>query len=216
MPLVRTSLRQQAASALRSRLLRGELSPGQRVNETAIAQELGVSQTPVREALLLLERERFVDSVPGRGFTVRPLDPVEVREIYPVLGQLEAYALRSIDVPDGATLEELGRINADMSASLDSAERLHELDLAWHARLLDSVENGCLMEIVETLRANVTRYEHAFFRSEGRAVDSAHGHSDILSSLHAGDVEGAALALERNWTDGMAPLLAWLESRSTS
>ncbi|MEM6570130.1 MAG: GntR family transcriptional regulator, partial [Planctomycetota bacterium] len=94
MPLTRTSLRQQAASELRSRLLRGDLAPGHRVNETAIAAELGVSQTPVREALLLLERERFLDSAPGRGFTVRPLDPDEVREIYPVLGNLEAFALR--------------------------------------------------------------------------------------------------------------------------
>ncbi|MEM6671367.1 MAG: GntR family transcriptional regulator [Planctomycetota bacterium] len=213
MTLTRTSLRQQAASELRERLLRGDLAPGQRVNETAVAAELGVSQTPVREALLLLERERFLDSAPGRGFSVRPLDPDEVREIYPVLGHLEAFALRSAGTPDEATLAELGRINAEMSACGADAARLHALDRAWHAALLDHVTNARLMELVDSLRANVTRYEHAFFRSEGRAVDSAHRHDDILVSLQSGDVDGAAAALERNWADSPVHVLAWLESR---
>ncbi|MEM9381373.1 MAG: GntR family transcriptional regulator [Planctomycetota bacterium] len=213
MPLARTSLRQQAASVLRDRLLRGELAPGSRVNETAVAADLGVSQTPVREALLLLERERFLDSAPGRGFTVRPLDPGEVREIYPVLGHLEAFALRSAGPPDGPTLERLGRINAEMSAPRVDAERLHDLDRSWHVELLAHVENARLMELIESLRAHVTRYEHAFFRSEGRAVDSAHRHDDVLASLQSGDVEGAATALERNWSDSPVHVLSWLESR---
>ena len=106
-PITRSTLRQEVRAAVLERLVSGQLAPGARVNETNLARELGVSATPVREALLSLEAQRFLRSTPGKGFAVAPLDAAEVHDIYSVLAVLDTQALR-LAGPRGARLEELG------------------------------------------------------------------------------------------------------------
>ena len=88
MTITREPLREQVHRAIVGRILREDLAPGARISDSVLAQELGVSRTPVREALLRLEREGFLDVDVGRGFFVKPLSAGEVREVYPILWTL--------------------------------------------------------------------------------------------------------------------------------
>lgn len=88
-------LRDHVKHQVLERLVRGMLPFGNRINETVLAEELGVSPTPLREALLHLQREGFVRSDTARGLTVRPLSQHEVRETYPILCTMECLALRT-------------------------------------------------------------------------------------------------------------------------
>lgn len=92
MALARTVLREQVKDVLLQRIVSGELEPGERLVETRIAQELGTSQAPVREALRDLELLRLVESEPFRGSRVRVFDEEEMIEVYPVRASLEELA----------------------------------------------------------------------------------------------------------------------------
>src|SRR4028119_956924 len=104
MTITRVPLREQVHHAIIGRILREELAPGARLSDSALAGELGVSRTPVREALLRLEREGFLEVDVGRGFFVKPLSAGEVREVYPILWTLEVLALRTTLPPSRARL----------------------------------------------------------------------------------------------------------------
>src|SRR6516164_2816173 len=88
-------LREDVHALLRERIVSGGLMPGNRLQDVQLAAELGVSRTPVREALLRLEGEGLVESDPNRGFFVAPLSRKEVLEIYPIVWSLECLALDS-------------------------------------------------------------------------------------------------------------------------
>src|SRR5579885_2851747 len=102
----RTVLREEVKSVLLQRILSGHYAPGDRLVEIRIAQELGVSQAPVREALRDLESVRFVESAPFRGARVRGVSDEELIEVYPIRGALEEVAAR----------EAAKRLNGDVAA----------------------------------------------------------------------------------------------------
>src|SRR3954463_4331749 len=107
--ITREPLRDQVYQAVLARIYRGELPPTRRVRDTDLASQLGVSRTPVREALLRLAREGVLEADMGRGFSVRPLDATEMRESGAILSSLEQLALQlSGEIPD----ERLARLSA--------------------------------------------------------------------------------------------------------
>src|SRR5215213_8157418 len=127
MTITRVPLREQVHHAIIGRILREELAPGARLSDSALAGELGVSRTPVREALLRLEREGFLEVDVGRGFFVKPLSAGEVREVYPILWTLEVMALRTAAPPSRARVADLARINAELAEAAHDPERRIDL-----------------------------------------------------------------------------------------
>src|SRR4051794_1931565 len=89
----RQRARDQVRARLREMIGEGTLAPGQRLDEMGLAAAIGASRTPVREALIALEQEGLVQSRPNHGFSVAPMDERLVREVYPILGALEAAAV---------------------------------------------------------------------------------------------------------------------------
>src|ERR1041384_548116 len=106
------------------RIVRGELAPGVRIKESRLAEELGTSRTPLREALIHLEQEGFVRSELAHGFSVESLSGREVRETYPILWTLEVLALRSSGNVIYSLLGELSKINAELANSGEPEARL--------------------------------------------------------------------------------------------
>jgi DNA-binding GntR family transcriptional regulator len=211
MTITRVPLREQVHRAVVGRILREELPPGARISDSAMAVELGVSRTPVREALLRLEREGFLEVDVGRGFFVKPLSPTEMREMYPILWTLEVLALRTLPPLSRATLAELDRINAEMAHVGDDPERRIELDVAWHRALLEGCGNQRLLEMIASVKAVVRRYEYAYMQNAGFIPVSTRTHDEIARAMERGDVEAAAPLLESNWRFGMEEMLEWLE-----
>ena len=207
--ITRVPLRDQVHHANIDRILRDELRPGARISDTALARELGVSRTPIREALLRLEREGFLEADVGRGFFVKPLSVREVREAYPVLWTLEVLALRTSPPLSDARRAELARINAALESE-DDPERRIDLDGTWHRTLLEPCGNEFLVAQIAALKAVIRRYEYAYMQNAGYIPVSTRTHEQIADLMVAGDVEGAVPLLENNWRFTMESLLVWL------
>ena len=208
-PGTRLPLRDQVHRVLAGRILRDELKPGSHVSDSALARELDVSRTPIREALLRMEREGFVEAATGRGFFVRPLRVRDVREVYPVLWTLEVLALRAAGPLDDARRARLDAVNAELEGE-DDAERRIELDFAWHALLLGTCGNEHLMATITAQKALIRRYEYAYMQNAGHIPLSTRTHNRIADLVADGRQNEAAPLLENNWRQTMETLVDWL------
>jgi DNA-binding GntR family transcriptional regulator len=205
----RAPLRAQVRDAIVRLLEAGEMAEP-RVRDTELAARLGVSRTPVREALLDLVRTGVLVSDHGRGFRVAPLDPVEIRELGQMLGALEALALRSSAAVAPARLVELGRAIAALDAARGNAPLVLDRNEAWHVALLADCPNRRLRERLAEWRGATRRYVLAFLRGAGRLGLATGGHRRVLEALQAGDQTAAARALEEQLVSGTDELAGWL------
>lgn len=195
----RRSIADQLEALVLERILDGSLPPGERLNETRLAEELGASRTPLREALSRLHRAGLVESRPHRGFFVADLSAGEARELYECLALLESSALELAGVPNESNLEELERRNDLLAEARHGAEGL-ELNAGWHRTLLASCPNRHLLQLIESVRTRVRRYELAFFRpGPGRIAASVRLHYGIIDCLAAGDLATGRRALVAHW-----------------
>ncbi len=193
--ITRTVLREQVKQVLLERLLAGEYEPGERLVETRIAQELGTSQTPVREALRDLELLRFVESAPFRGSWVREVSPDELAEIYPVRGALEELAAREAASRLGGRVEAL---ELELAAMRDAAERGDlqeqvEHDVAFHRLIVEAARNSILLEVWSSLRVE-TRTLVTALAAPLDQRELAETHVPILEALRTADPVAAGLA----------------------
>lgn len=213
MVIQRTSLRAQIRDEIIERLATGRLSPGVGVNEVQLAAELGVSRTPLREALIALENEGVIESTQGKGFRFVPVSPEEFRELCPVLAALESLAVRLTPVKHfDKVAPELARKARDFSASVAEHSTITSLDDEWHDLLLSGCPNGRLMDLITTLKVALHRYE-AYMVSDQTLIErAASEHAAIAARLLERDIEGAVAALEENWINGMNRVIAAFEA----
>lgn len=202
----RGRIRERLRAVLLDRIVRGDLGGGDKLNELRLAGELKVSRTPLREALLHLEREGFVRSDLRRGFTVGELSTREVRETYPLIAQLEMMAVRNSAPLLPVLLPNLARINADF-ARARTPQQARDLDTLWHDTLMSRSMNARLAAIVATLRLAITRYERLYMSDNELLAMSVAQHADIIKQLKRGDLDAALKALEYNYLFGMQALL---------
>ena len=196
----RAPLREDLRQIVLRRILSGELP----------AAELGVSRTPLREALFHLERDGFVRSDLARGFSVAPLSGREVREVYPILQSLESLALRSLGPVAAATAPELRRMNQELAEVAGDPEQGCAIDHRWHETLLSPCPNRRLIELIGPLRETVSRYERLYMRDRALVAASVAQHLLIVEALEAGDMDRAVRELEENWRFGLEMLLVSL------
>lgn len=199
-------LRQNVAPALLRRIVEGRLKPGEKINESRLSAELGVSRTPLREALLYLEQEGLVRSDLRRGFTVEPLSGREVRETYPVLAALECLAIRTSFELVPLLLPQLERMNAEFARTRSPVKAL-ELDTRWHETLMSHSKNSRLHSLTAMLRLAIRRYEHLYMADVKLIPASAAQHRVILSAVRKQHLAAVIEAVEYNYLFGMRALL---------
>jgi DNA-binding GntR family transcriptional regulator len=208
--ITRVPLRDEVYRQLLERISRGDLPPGSRVKDTEMAGLLGVSRTPVREALLRLTREGVLDADMGRGFSVRRLDEAEMRETGAILSSLEGLALEiSAGVP-AERLARLGAIDQELAAVRGDPDRCIDLDEQWHRTLLEGCPNGRLLSLISSLWQVPRRYMRAYLRDAGRLSLSTQHHARIIEALRRNDRETAAQRFRHHWSRGIEELSAWI------
>jgi DNA-binding GntR family transcriptional regulator len=205
-PVQRRRLRDDVRLGLVDLIVTGRLKGGEKLNELALSKLLKASRTPLREALLHLEREGLVRSDQRRGFTVEPLSSREVRETYPLLAELECFAVRSTANLIPAVLPKLEKINAAF-ARASTPKRALELDAAWHNALTDQSRNERLCSMIERLRRAIERYEHFYMADRSLISVSVEQHRGIIDAFRRGDLEAALAAIRENYAFGMQVLL---------
>jgi DNA-binding GntR family transcriptional regulator len=209
--LTRTPLREEVYREIIGRINRGDLQPGTRLRDTALAAQLGVSRTPVREALLRLTREGVLQSSMGRGFSVQPLDPAEMRETGAILTVLECLALQSCGVFRQEQLARLEAIDRELAQTRADPDRCVGLDEEWHRTLLQDCPNRRLTELIATLWQVPRRYMRAYLKAAGRVSLSTQHHARILEALRRDDRDGAVQRFAHHWERGVEELGAWIE-----
>jgi DNA-binding GntR family transcriptional regulator len=198
--LAKELLRRDLAEEVTARVLDGRLAADARVNEVHLAKELGVSRTPLREALIGLADRGLLTSAPGRGFLVPPLDLDEARRLYPLIGELEALALRWSSAQDLVGLVgRLERLTSEMETAVDAGHELSALDDDWHAVLLSRCVNPHLLRLIEQTKPLLKRYDVFYFGGTERARQSIDEHRRIVEAIEAGNLTEAGLWLVRNW-----------------
>lgn len=199
-------IRQELLPTIRNSILSGRLKPGSKIIESRLAASLGASRTPLREALLHLEREGLVRSDLRRGFTVEALSPREVRETYPLLAALECLAVRSSAEFVPPLLPSLEQLNAKFRRARSPKQAL-EFDTQWHEMLMGPSRNSRLSALVASLRLVIHRYEQMYMSDADMIPTSADQHDAILAALRRGAMAEALQAIELNYTFGMHVLL---------
>ena len=209
MPIDRRPLRDFIVAEILARLNAGLLPVGTRVDELAIASELEVSRTPVREALSQLAYDGILEMRVGKGFKVAPLNAKDIEESYSIIVVLEQHALASIPSCELEGLEaRLHAAAVAMERVADSPGEAQEADDAWHELLVEAAGNRRLVQVVARLKQSVRRAEYQIMNNRQIVLRSVGQHNAIADALSCGDVAGAADMLDHNWRDGLREMLS--------
>jgi DNA-binding GntR family transcriptional regulator len=190
------SLVDQAYEQIRRRILDNVWPPGHRALEQEVALALGMSRTPVREALARLRNEGLVEVIPRHGMRVLPVSPTDMREIYEILTALECMAaeLLARRKPSAQALEPL----VAATKAMDKALKAEQLD-AWaaadeqfHAQLLALAGNRQLQATAMNYWDRAHRARMFTLRLRPKPVNSTKEHRQMVERLREGDAEGAA------------------------
>ncbi|GAB2181262.1 GntR family transcriptional regulator [Denitratisoma sp. agr-D3] len=191
-PLARTALYEEVAELLRTRIFTHELAPGSWIDEQAIAEELGISRTPMREALKVLASEGLVILKPRRGCYVAQLSEQDLDEVFPIMALLESRcafeAARKATDEDIARLEALHQALEDYAAQGD-ADRFFAANDAFHGALQDIAGNGWLKHLIDDTRKVIKLTRRHSLQLEGRVEQSLLEHREIMAALRAKDAE---------------------------
>jgi DNA-binding GntR family transcriptional regulator len=211
--LRRENISVELLAEIRNMIVDGRLPEGSRINEVHLAAELGVSRTPLREALARLAQESALMSVPRIGWFVRPLTLEELEQIYPIRALLDPEALRLAGLPPPARIDRLEALNWRIMDAEDAEARI-ALDDRWHLELIAGCPNGVLLDLIRQFILRTRRYELALMRDRRNAAAAADTHRDIMAALRRADLDGACAALRDNLSTGFAPIAEWLRERN--
>lgn len=197
----RSLLRNDVYESIRDAIVDGTFAPGERLRDPELEAWLGVSRTPIREALLRLERAGLIISQPGRATIVAPLDPGSTVNAQQVVAAMHELAAR-LAVPelDQDRLAAMVGANASFSAALDrdDADAALTADDQFHAVLVGASRNAMIPLVLEQAMPVLRRSEFQRFSSDA-ARHSVTAHARIIQLASVGDAEGAALATRENW-----------------
>ncbi len=173
----------------------GTLAPGARLRETELAERLGISRTPVREAIRQLETDGLVVHLPRQGATIRSLDHAEVVELYEMRAVLEGTAARlAARAASDIELAELLALNAELEqAPVGAAAR--ELNRVFHRTLIDAARNRFLIKSMSALQKTLLILGPTTLADPDRAISAVAEHAAVLAALRARDGAGAETAM---------------------
>jgi DNA-binding GntR family transcriptional regulator len=198
----RVDVGQQVYQRLRDQILEGILGPGEQLRDYRIAEQLGVSRTPVREALLRLREEGFVQSVPGKSTKVSSIDFQGAHNLYSILWTLEKLALtKAFGFIQKRHIEEMRNANSELAGHLRLNQRLLALraDERFHNVYVFVSGNSELQRLILELKAKLIRLDLYYFDQIQDAELSVIEHDKIIAAIEARDLDGALCALEANW-----------------
>jgi DNA-binding GntR family transcriptional regulator len=198
------SLREQVYDYLRVEMASGGLQPGEFLDLNALASRLGVSRTPLREALLHLESQGFVTVLPRRGFQLNALTLDDIRHFYEIIGALEAAALRAVGFTltpaDFATMRALDAAMTTAVAARDF-DRYYDANLAFHDVYLRRSDNARLVAQVRLLKQRLYDWPRRETMMQAWEAHSVVEHEEFLALLERGNVDAAADHLQHvHWS----------------
>ncbi|MFM1918047.1 MAG: hypothetical protein RJB01_1562 [Actinomycetota bacterium] len=195
-PPRRRNLAEDVAEYIRGSIMSGTLLPGERIDQDAIAAELGVSRLPVREALISLDREGLIRNLPRRGAFVAEMDREDVLDHYQLFGQVAGLAAaRAAARMNTEEVDRLADVHERMHASTDRDEQ-RKLNHEFH-RLITKAANSPRITSMVSLLSRSLPMPYADF-SEGWLSDADRQHSEIIDAFRRKDTLAAQRAMEQH------------------
>ncbi|MBP7566529.1 MAG: GntR family transcriptional regulator [Burkholderiaceae bacterium] len=197
-------LYEEVAELLRQRIFRRDLEPGSWIDELKLAQEYGISRTPLREAIKVLAAEGLVTMKVRRGAYVTEVSQRDLAEVYHLLSLLESDAARvAATRATPAQLAELASLHAELETATGDRERFFEVNERFHMKLLEVADNRWRNQMVADLRKVMKLNRHNSLLKSGRVAESLAEHRAIMQALTARDAEGAATRMQEHFDNGL-------------
>lgn len=198
----RTFVREEAYLVLRDWIVQGKLEPSQKLRDKELAELLGVSRTPIREALLRLEDEGFVQTKPNSSTIVCPIDLHNTLNLYSIVWSLESLAMRqSFEFITCKHIELMNAANERLLQALksDHAASAVESDDEFHSIYIQLSQNNELSQILFGIKQKLKRLELYYFEKVKDVIHSYEEHRQIIKALQQKDLLHALNAIELNW-----------------
>jgi DNA-binding GntR family transcriptional regulator len=216
----RSTLSEEVYRTILEWIMEGELRPGEKLLDSELAERLGTSRTPVREALRRLEDKGLVETAANRWTKVTFVSIEEVERIYPIIWSLEALAVELAFPHLGREeLALMAEANRDLSAALAAHEpvRASRADARLHQVVIDKSGNAQLADILASLKMKLRRLEVFHFEVYVVAAESVREHAEFMAALERGrDLESAQRLLRLNWQGSLPRLRQAMASRPES
>ena len=198
------ALYEEVAEQLRQRIFSRELEPGSWIDEMKMAEEFGISRTPLREALKVLAAEGLITMKVRRGAYVTEMSEKDLRDVYHLLSLLESDAAGVVaTTATEAQRKALQDLHAELEAAVDERERFFAVNERFHMLLLELADNRWRSQMVADLRKVMKLNRHNSLFKEGRIEDSLNEHRAILTALVAGDTQTTVKAMQAHFAQGL-------------
>ena len=198
------ALYEEVAEQLRQRIFRRELEPGSWIDELKIAEEFGISRTPLREALKVLAAEGLVTMKVRRGAYVTEMSEKDLRDVYHLLSLLESDAAGAVaERATDAQLQALQALHAELEAAVGNRDRFFAINERFHMRLLEIASNRWRNQMVADLRKVMKLNRHNSLLKSGRIVESLAEHRALMEAIEKRDAEAARERMQRHFRSGL-------------
>ncbi len=207
--------RKEVYATLQNWIVEGVYQPGEIMRDHDLAEALGVSRTPVREALQRLEDEGFVQTSANRWTRVAQIGMNEAKNLYPIIWSLEALAISlAQEHLTAQNFDAMGEANARLQQALAvrQAVEASQADYDFHQVFIHQSDNPDLIRMLREAKMRLRWLEIAYFRDYTLATISLHEHEAILDALRTGEHERAVQAVKVNWQESLKRVLAQKET----
>lgn len=184
-------LRDVVFNTLREAILAGTLQPGERLMEKQLAEKMGVSRTPIREAIRKLELEGLVEMIPRKGAQVASITEKEIQDVLEVRAALEGLAVRlACEKMSAEQLSKLRQVMKDFedASKTQNIEEMVEKDVHFHDIIFEATQNDKLIHIVNNLREQIHRYRVAYLKNVNYLQAIQKEHQEIVNAIENRDV----------------------------
>ena len=198
------ALYEEVAELLRQRIFARELEPGSWIDEMRLAEEYGISRTPMREALKVLAAEGLVTMKVRRGAYVTEVNEKDQRDVYHLLSLLEADAAAMVaERASDAELQELNALHQELESAVEQTDLFFAINERFHMRVLAIADNRWRDQMVADLRKVMKLNRHSSLFKEGRIEQSLAEHRAIVQALTARQPEQAAERMSAHFMHGL-------------
>lgn len=210
----RVSAKERAFLQIQRWIVDGTLQPGEKLNDGELAEALGMSRTPIREALQTLEMQGFIEMHRGRDTRVTRITKDDIHKIYPPLASLQSLAAElATGLVTTEFVDQLRGINGEFETALERKAfyQAMEFDDEFHNAIVELTENHYISSFVSTLQLHVRRLKYIFFQDAMLSHESATEHEQIINAFEQRDSKRAVEIMRKNWLRPMQEISESME-----
>jgi len=211
-------LSEDIAESIKKAIIRGKFKPGEKISEGELAESMGTSRTPLREAFRKLENEGFIEIIPRKGAVVTEIYPEEASDLYQIKSVLEGLAAKlAMSRITEKEIDKLEKINEDLKSLIDKndIEMFYKTHQRFHEVFVKSCGNDRLIQMVRNLNDHFKRYGIVSLTLPGQFESATRQHAEIVEAFRQGDEKQVEAKVRKNVMTGGRVLVDHL-SRSRS